>query len=66
MEPDEGNRDTPFHMRILLTQPIAGTRCGHRYLLECGHQGMVFGPLDLAGGVLFCCACRDAWAAKMN
>ena len=66
IEPDEGNRNSRFHMRILATKRIPNTLVGHFAQLECGHIVQMYGNLELTGGVALCTACRDAWAAKMN
>lgn len=64
MEPDEGPRDSPFHMRILETTRIPHTKTGQRALLECGHVVMTFGDLAKANGVALCTECRDAARPK--
>lgn len=63
LEPDEAPRESPFHKRILRTQPIKGTRTGHWADLECGHRVMTFGDLAKAEGKVLCTECRDG-AAK--
>jgi hypothetical protein len=59
LEPDEGPRDTRFHMRILRAEPIANTRAGYNLTLECGHGVQAIGNLAHAGGVVLCTKCRD-------
>ena len=59
LEPDEGPRDTRFHMRIIGTTPIPNTRAGYYLDLACGHRVMTFGRLEHAGGVVLCADCRD-------
>lgn len=59
LEPDEAPRNSRYHMRIVRTEPIRGTRSGHNVTLECGHGVTTFGDLDRAGGVLLCTKCRD-------
>jgi hypothetical protein len=59
LEPDEGPRNTRYHMRIMRITPIAGTRTGNNIILECGHAVQAFGNLAHAGGVIFCTKCRD-------
>lgn len=63
LEPDEGPRDTPFHMRIVRIERIPNTRVGNNVTLECGHGVQTFGNLAHAevGGVvrLLCTKCRD-------
>ena len=66
IEPDEGERNTRFHMRIVSTERIPHTRCGHYARLECGHRVMMFGNVELAGGVALCVVCRDQRAAEAN
>lgn len=60
MESDEGPRDTQFHQRILRSEPILNTRCGHFLYLACGHKAMCFGPIAAAAGRVLCMECRDA------
>jgi len=64
IEPDEGGRDTRFHMRIMTTQRIPNTRVGHYADLCCGHRVMMFGDLTLANGRALCTQCRDAAEGK--
>lgn len=63
LEPDDGPRDTPFHMRVLLVEPLPNTRVGNHVVLECGHSVQTYGNLDHAavGGVvrILCTKCRD-------
>jgi len=59
LEPDEGPRNTRFHMRIMMIRNIPGTRSGHHLRLECGHSVDTFGDLSLCGGVILCTKCRD-------
>jgi len=63
LEPDEGPRDTRYHMRIMRMEPIPNTRSGHNVTLECGHGVQAFGNLAYAEvmGVirLLCTKCRD-------
>lgn len=59
LEPDEGPRDSKWHKRILRTKRMPYTRTGHYAELECGHQVMMFGNLEMAGGVVLCERCRD-------
>ncbi len=62
LEPEEGDRrNTRFHMRIVATAPIPNTRCGHYARLDCGHCVMLFGNLEMAGGVALCAVCREEW-----
>jgi hypothetical protein len=59
IEPDDGPRNTRFHMRIVRKEPIRGTQSGMNVTLECGHGVQTYGDLSLAGGVLLCAKCRD-------
>lgn len=60
IEPDEGDRDTAFHMEVKRSTPIPNTKTGHYLDLACGHRVMTFGRLALAGGRVLCTQCRDA------
>jgi hypothetical protein len=64
LEPDEGSRNTEFHMRIVAIEPVPNTRSGNYLTLECGHRTMAFGDLKHAGGVVLCSACRDKWRGR--
>jgi len=59
LEPDEGPRDTQYHMKILRVAPIPGYRAANYVELECGHAVTMFGRLEHAEGVVLCTACRD-------
>lgn len=59
LEPDEGPRDTKFHMRIVRVEPIPNTRAGFNLTLSCGHGVQAFGNLGRAAGVVLCTKCRD-------
>jgi hypothetical protein len=59
LEPDEGPRNTKFHMRIVRVERIPNTRAGHNVTLECGHGVQTFGDLKHANGVVLCTKCRD-------
>lgn len=59
LEPDEGPRNSRYHMRIMMIKNIPGTRTGHHLRLECGHEVQTFGDLAHCGGVVLCTACRD-------
>ena len=59
LEPDDGPRDSRYHMRIVRIEPIPGTRTGNDVVLECGHRVQTFGNLEHAGGVVLCTKCRD-------
>jgi hypothetical protein len=59
LEPDEGSRETLFHMRILAVEPIPNTQTGNYIKLECGHRVMAFGRLQHAAGRILCTVCRD-------
>lgn len=57
LEPDLG--PTPYHRRIVATEPLPGTRNGHLCTLECGHMVQTFGKLSHARGRrVLCTACR--------
>jgi len=64
IEDDEGDRDTPFHMRVMRVTPVPNTRQGNYLDLACGHRVMSFGDLELLDGLVLCTACRDAAEAK--
>jgi hypothetical protein len=53
------DRNTRFHMRIMGTERIQGTRTGNWADLECGHRVMIFGNIEMAGGKALCMECRD-------
>jgi len=59
LEPDEGPRNSPYHMRIVHVQKIPNTRAGNSVLLQCGHTVQTFGDLTHAAGVILCTKCRD-------
>jgi len=59
LEPDDGPRNTKYHMKIIRVERIPNTRSGNNVALECGHGVQTFGDLTHAGGVLFCTKCRD-------
>jgi hypothetical protein len=63
LEPDEGPRDTRFHMRVVRIERIPNTRAGNHLTLECGHGVQSYGNLDHAkvdGEVrIMCTKCRD-------
>jgi hypothetical protein len=59
LEPDPEPRTSPHHKRILETKRIENTKTGNYARLECGHWVIMFGRLELAGGVAFCRECRD-------
>lgn len=60
IEPEhEGDRQTPYHKRIVKADPIPGTRAGNVCTLECGHQVQTFGDLAHARGVALCQECRS-------
>ena len=59
LEPDEGPRNSRFHMRIVRLERIPGTRTGHNVTLECGHGVQTFGDLRYSSGVVLCTKCRD-------
>jgi hypothetical protein len=59
LEPDEGPRNSRFHMKIVRVERIANTQSGHNLTLECGHGVQAFGNLRHAGGVVLCTKCRD-------
>jgi hypothetical protein len=59
LEPDEGPRNTRWHMRIERSERIPNTRSGNWLYLACGHRSMAFGNLGYAGGVVLCTQCRD-------
>jgi hypothetical protein len=64
IEPDEGERKSQFHKRIVTAQPIPNTRSGNWCQLECGHVVQTFGDLKLADGVALCIKCRDEGEAR--
>lgn len=59
LEPDEEPRNTTYHKRIIRVTRIPNTKVGHRAVLECGHEVMMFGNLTYADGVALCTRCRD-------
>ena len=63
LEPDEGPRNTRYHMRILRTEPVPSPVPNmpnrHQLVLECGHGVLTIGNLAHAGGRIFCTKCRD-------
>ena len=59
LEPDDGPRDSRFHMRVVRVEPIPNTRTWNHVMLECGHGVQTCGDLEHAGGVLLCTKCRD-------
>lgn len=59
LEPDEGPRNTRYHMRIVRIERIPNTRTGNNVTLECGHGVQTFGDLGHADGVVLCAKCRD-------
>jgi len=59
LEPDDGPRDSRWHVKIERTQRMPNTRAGHWLYLACGHRSIAFGNLDYAGGVVLCTQCRD-------
>ena len=59
LEPDDGPRDSRFHMRIVHVKPIPNTRAGNTVWLECGHVVQTIGDLAHADGVALCTKCRD-------
>lgn len=59
LEPDDGPRNSRFHMRIMRVEVIQGMRAGRNLILECGHGVTVIGSLAHAGGRILCTKCRD-------
>lgn len=59
LEPDPEPRNSPFHRRIVKTEPIRNTRAGHWLTLDCGHRSMGFGKLEYAEGAVLCTQRRD-------
>lgn len=59
LEPDEGPRNTRFHMRIVRIEPIPNSASANNVTLECGHAVQMFGRLEHAQGVVLCTKCRD-------
>lgn len=59
LEPDDGPRNTRYHMGILHAEPIPNTRSGNRVTLACGHVVQTFGNLTYSGGRILCTKCRD-------
>jgi len=59
LEPDEGARDSRFHVGIVSIERIPNTRVGCRVTLTCGHVVMTFGDLQAAQGRVLCTVCRD-------
>jgi hypothetical protein len=59
IEPDEGPRNTRYHMRIVRVEPIANTKTGNNVTLACGHGVQTFGDLTHAEGRILCTKCRD-------
>lgn len=59
LEPDDGPRNTRFHMRPMRVERIPGTLAGNNVTLECGHGVQTFGNLDYAKGRILCTKCRD-------
>jgi hypothetical protein len=63
IEPDDGERNSRFHVAIVKVERIPNTRTGHCAKLACGHVVMMFGSVEAAGGRVLCTVCRDASAA---
>ena len=61
IEPDEGPRNSPYHMKNYDDPKYSQhARSGHHLRLECGHEVQTFGDLSHCGGVILCTTCRDA------
>lgn len=54
------------YKKITWTTPIPNTRTGHYVTLECGHQVMTFGNLNLTAGILLCQKCKGESSGTKN